>query len=139
MLQPKRVKFRKQHRGHRRGMAMAGNEVSFGEIGLQSTSAAWVDSRQIEAARRSITHHLRRGGKVWIRIFPDKPVTKKPAEVRMGSGKGPHDRWVAVVKPGRMLFEIAGVNEVVAREALRLASHKLPCSTRVVEKIKEAV
>ena len=111
MLQPRRIKFRKHHRGHRRGMANAGNEVSFGEIGLQATSAVWVDSRQIEAARRAITHHLRRGGKVWIRIFPDKPVTKKPAEVRMGSGKGPVDRYVAVVKPGRMLFEIAGVRE----------------------------
>jgi large subunit ribosomal protein L16 len=134
MLQPKRVKYRKHHRGHRRGMAMAGNEVSFGEIGLQATSACW-----IEAARRAIVHHLRRGGKVWIRIFPDKPVTKKPAEVRMGSGKGPVDRWVAVVKPGRMLFEIAGVREDVAREAMRLASHKLPCSTRVLERIVEGV
>jgi large subunit ribosomal protein L16 len=98
-----------------------------------------VDARQIEAARRAITHHLRRGGKVWIRIFPDKPVTKKPAEVRMGSGKGPVDRWVAVVKPGRMLFEIAGVRDDIAREALRLASHKLPCSTRVLERVHEAV
>ena len=139
MLQPKRVKFRKHHRGHRRGMANAGNEISFGEIGLQATSAAWIDSRQIEAARRAITHHLRRGGKVWIRIFPDKPVTKKPAEVRMGSGKGPVDRWVAVVRPGRMLFEISGVREDVAKEALRLASHKLPCSTRVLERIVEGV
>jgi large subunit ribosomal protein L16 len=137
MLQPKRVKYRKHHRGHRRGMANAGNEISFGEIALQATSAAWVDSRQIEAARRAITHHLRRGGKVWIRIFPDKPVTKKPAEVRMGSGKGPVDRWVAVVRPGRMLFEIAGVRADVAKEALRLAAHKLPCSTRVQEKIVE--
>src|SRR5262245_23643938 len=117
MLQPKRVKYRKHHRGHRRGMAMAGNEVSFGDIVLQAASAAWVDARQIEAARRAITHHLRRGGKVWIRIFPDKPVTKKPAEVRMGSGKGPVDRWVAVVRPGRMMFEIAGVEEKTAREA----------------------
>ena len=139
MLQPKRVKYRKHHRGHRRGQANSGNEVSFGDLGLQATSAAWVDSRQIEAARRAITHHLRRGGKVWIRIFPDKPVTKKPAEVRMGSGKGPVDRWVAVVRPGRMLFEIAGVREDVAKEAMRLASHKLPCQTRVVEKITEAV
>jgi large subunit ribosomal protein L16 len=120
-------------------MAMAGNEVTFGELGLQATSAVWIDSRQIEAARRAITHHLRRGGKVWIRIFPDKPVTKKPAEVRMGSGKGPVDRYVAVVKPGRMLFEIAGVREDVAREALRLASHKLPCSTRVLERVVEGV
>jgi large subunit ribosomal protein L16 len=139
MLQPRRIKFRKHHRGHRRGTANAGNEVSFGEIGLQATSAAWVDSRQIESARRAITHHLRRGGKVWIRIFPDKPVTKKPAEVRMGSGKGPVDRYVAVVKPGRMLFEIAGVREDIAREALRLASHKLPCSTRVLERVVEGV
>jgi large subunit ribosomal protein L16 len=134
MLQPKRVKFRKHHRGHRRGMANAGNAVSFGEIGLQATSAAWVDSRQIEAARRAITHHLKRGGKVWIRIFPDKPVTKKPAEVRMGSGKGPVDRWVAVVRPGRMLFEVAGVRTEVAKEAMRLAAHKLPVATRIVEK-----
>ena len=139
MLQPKRVKYRKHNRGHRRGMANAGNDVSFGDIGLQATTAAWIDSRQIEAARRAITHHLRRGGKVWIRIFPDKPVTKKPAEVRMGSGKGPVDRWVAVVRPGRMLFEIAGVREEVAKEALRLAAHKLPCSTRVLEKVHEGV
>src|SRR5918992_4409252 len=140
MLQPKRVKFRKQHRGHRRGMAMAGNEVSFGEIGLQATTAAWVDGRQIEAARRAITHHLRRGGKVWIRIFPDKPATKKPAEVRMGSGKGAPDHWVAVVKPGRILFEMAGVGHEEAVEAMRLASHKLPVQTRIVvrEGAKEA-
>ena len=139
MLQPKRVKYRKHHRGHRRGRAQSGNEVSFGELGLQATSAAWVDGRQIEAARRAITHHLRRGGKVWIRIFPDKPATKKPAEVRMGSGKGPVDRWVAVVKPGRMMFEIAGVDLEIAKEAMRRASHKLPCSTRVVERIHEVV
>jgi large subunit ribosomal protein L16 len=137
MLQPRRVKFRKQHRGHRRGIATSGNEVSFGEVGLQATTAAWIDSRQIEAARRTITHHLRRGGKVWIRIFPDKPVTKKPAEVRMGSGKGPVDHWVAVVKPGRMLFEIAGVDAEIAREAMKLASHKLPVSTRIIEKESE--
>src|ERR687894_507969 len=130
MLQPRRVKYRKHHRGHRRGMANAGNEVSFGDIGLQATTAAWVDSRQIEAARRAITHHLRRGAKVWIRIFPDKPVTKKPAEVRMGSGKGPLDRWVAVVKPGRILFEMAGVPEAEAAEAMRLASHKLPVDVK---------
>jgi large subunit ribosomal protein L16 len=139
MLQPRRVKWRKHHRGHRRGQANAGNQVSFGEIGLQSTSAAWVDSRQIEAARRAITHHMRRGGKVWIRIFPDKPVTKKPAEVRMGSGKGPVDHWVAVVKPGRMMFEIAGLQMDVMKEALRLASHKLPVSTRMVERDHEAI
>jgi large subunit ribosomal protein L16 len=132
MLQPKRTKFRKQHRGHRRGQANSGNQVSFGEIGLQALAAAWIDSRQIEAARRAITHELKRGGKVWIRIFPDKPVTSKPAETRMGSGKGAPDHWVAVVKPGRMLFEVAGVKEDLAREALRLAAHKLPIATRTV-------
>src|SRR6476620_11019353 len=130
MLQPKRVKFRKHHRGHRRGQANSGNEVSFGDIGLQATSAQWVDSRQIEAARRAITHHLRRGGKVWIRIFPDKPVTKKPAEVRMGSGKGAPDHWIAVVKPGRILFEMSGVPVEEAQEAMRLAGHKLPVDVR---------
>ena len=139
MLQPKRVKYRKQHRGHRRGEAHAGTEISFGEFGLQSLSTAWIDSRQIEAARRAITHHMRRGGKVWIRIFPDKPVTAKPAETRMGSGKGAPDHWVAVVKPGRMLFEIAGVREELAREALRLASHKLPIETRFVMREHEPV
>jgi large subunit ribosomal protein L16 len=139
MLMPRRTKHRKVFRGRMQGKAIKGSHVVFGEYGLQSLDPAWIDSRQIEAARRAITHHLRRGGKVWIRIFPDKPVTKKPAEVRMGSGKGPVDRWVAVVKPGRMLFEIAGVREDVAREALRLASHKLPCQTRVLEKIVEGV
>jgi large subunit ribosomal protein L16 len=139
MLQPKRTKFRKQHRGHRRGVAGSGNEVSFGEFGLQAQAAAWIDSRQIEAARRAITHELKRGGKVWIRIFPDKPVTAKPAETRMGSGKGAPDHWVAVVKPGRMLFEIGGVKEELAREALRLASHKLPIDTRVVVREHEGV
>jgi large subunit ribosomal protein L16 len=137
MLQPRRVKFRKHHRGHRRGMAMAGNEITFGEVGIQATSAAWVDSRQIEAARRAITHHLRRGGKVWIRIFPDKPVTKKPAEVRMGKGKGAADHWVAVVKPGRILFEMAGVAHDDAVEAMRLASHKLPTSVKFL--VREGV
>ena len=139
MLQPKRVKFRKVHRGRLKGVATRGNRVAFGDYGLQSMDYCWLTARQIEAARRAITHHLRRGGKVWIRIFPDKPVTKKPAEVRMGSGKGPVDRWVAVVKPGRMLFEIAGVREDVAKEALRLASHKLPCSTQMVERVHEVV
>src|SRR6476646_7008553 len=132
MLQPKRQKFRKQHRGHRRGKANSGNEVSFGEFGLQAIGAAWIDSRQIEAARRAITHELKRGGKVWIRIFPDKPVTSKPAETRMGSGKGAPDHFVAVVKPGRMLFEVAGVKEDLARAALRLAAHKLSVETRMV-------
>jgi large subunit ribosomal protein L16 len=132
MLQPKRVKHRKVHRGHRRGKASAGNSLTFGEFGLQALGHTWMTARQIEAARRAITHHIRRGGKVWICVFPDKSVTKKPAETRMGSGKGAPDHWVAVVRPGRMLFEIAGVPEDVAREAMRLASHKLPISTRVV-------
>ena len=132
MLQPKRVTWRKAHRGRRRGMANAGNQVTFGEFGLQATSNAWVTARQIEAARRAITHEMRRGGKVWIRLFPDKPVSKKPAETRMGKGKGPPEFWVAVVRRGRMMFEVAGVAEELAREALRLAAHKLPVSTRVV-------
>ena len=139
MLQPKRQKFRKQHRGHRRGKANSGNEVSFGEFGLQALGAAWIDSRQIEAARRAITHELKRGGKVWIRIFPDKPVTSKPAETRMGSGKGAPDHFVAVVKPGRMLFEVAGVKEDLARAALRLAAHKLSVETRTVVREHEGI
>ncbi len=139
MLQPKRVKHRKTHRGRMRGEASAGNQVSFGEFGLQAVGHAWVDSRQIEAARRAITHYVRRGGKVWIRIFPDKPVTAKPAETRMGSGKGNPERWVAVVKPGRMLFELAGVRTEVAQEAMRLASHKLPIETRFVVREHEGV
>lgn len=138
MLQPKRVKWRKAHRGRRRGQANAGNQVTFGEFGLQSISNAWVEARQIEAARRAITHSVRRGGKVWIRIFPDKPVTKKPAETRMGKGKGPPEFWVAVVRRGRMLFEIAGVREDLAREAMRLAAHKLPVKTRFVVRETEA-
>ena len=132
MLQPKRVKWRKTHRGKRRGQANSGNQVSFGEFGLQATSNAWVTARQIEAARRAITHSMRRGGKVWIRVFPDKPVTKKPAETRMGKGKGAPEFWVAVVRRGRLLFEVAGVREELAREALRLASHKLPITTRFI-------
>ncbi len=132
MLQPKRVKWRRSHRGRRRGQANAGNQITFGEFGLQATTNAWVTARQIEAARRAITHSMKRGGKVWIRVFPDKPVSKKPAETRMGSGKGPPEFWVAVVRRGRMLFEIAGVREDLAREALRLAAHKLPIETRFV-------
>lgn len=132
MLLPKRVRHRKVHRGSRKGVALSGNTVAFGEFGLQALEAAWITSRQIEAARRAITHHMRRGGKVWIRIFPDKPVSAKPAETRMGSGKGPLDHWVAVVRPGRMLFEVAGVTEELAREAMRLASHKLPIATQIV-------
>jgi large subunit ribosomal protein L16 len=139
MLQPKRTKYRKQQRGHRRGQANAGTQVSFGEFGLQALGAAWIDSRQIEAARRAITHHIKRGGKVWIRIFPDKPVTAKPAETRMGKGKGAPDHWVAVVKPGRMIFELAGVREDIAREALRLAGHKLAVETRIVAREHEGV
>ena len=117
-----------------RGTATSGNVVSFGEFGLQAQAPAWIDSRQIEACRRAITHEMRRGGKVWIRIFPDKPVTAKPAETRMGSGKGNPEKWVAVIKPNRILFEVAGVPEPVAREALRLAAHKLPIATKVVER-----
>lgn len=134
MLQPKRVKFRKSQRGRRRGKAQSGNKVDFGEFGLQALEAAWITSRQIEAARRAIVHHLKRGGQVWIRIFPDKPVTARPPETRMGKGKGAVDHWVAVVKPGRVLFEIAGVREDMAREAMRLASHKLPIPTRLITK-----
>jgi large subunit ribosomal protein L16 len=134
MLQPKRVKWRKVHRGRRRGQANVGNQVTFGEFGLQSLSNAWVTARQIEAARRAITHNMRRGGKVWIRVFPDKPVSKKPAETRMGKGKGPPEFWVAVVRRGRMLFEVAGVDEGLARESLRLASHKLPVETRFIQR-----
>ncbi len=134
MLQPRRVKHRKHHRGRMKGKATSGNVVSFGEYGLQAQAPAWIDSRQIEAARRALTHEMRRGGKVWIRIFPDKPVTAKPAETRMGSGKGNPEKWVAVVRPNRVLFEIAGVPEEVAREALRLAAHKLPIPTKVVQR-----
>jgi large subunit ribosomal protein L16 len=132
MLTPKRVKFRKAQRGRRRGVASRGNEVQFGEFGLQALTAGWVSNRQIEAARVAMTREAKRGGRVWIRIFPDKPITKKPAETRMGSGKGSPEGWVAVVQPGRVLFEMAGVDSVVAREALRLAGHKLPVKTRIL-------
>ena len=132
MLQPKRVKFRKVQKGRRRGAAHSGNTVTFGDYGLKTLEAAWVTARQIEAARRAITRHVHRGGNIWVCIFPDKPVTKKAAETRMGSGKGAPDHWAAVVKPGRILFEIAGVDEAVAKEAMRLAAHKLPISTRFV-------
>jgi large subunit ribosomal protein L16 len=134
MQQPKRVKYRKAHRGRRRGKATSGNTLDFGDFGLQALQSAWVTAAQIEAARRAITRHIRRGGKVWIRVFPDKPVTKKPAETRMGSGKGLPDHWVAVVRTGRMMFEMAGVGENVAKEAIRLAAHKLPLKTRFVQK-----
>ncbi len=132
MLQPKRVKFRKSHKGHRRGKANSGNTISFGDFGLQAMEPAWLTARQIEAARRAITRSIRRGGNVWIRVFPDKPVTKKAAETRMGSGKGAPDHWVAIVRPGRMLFEMTGVDEAAAKEAMRLASHKLPIDTKFV-------
>ncbi len=134
MLQPKRVKYRKAQKGRRRGKAQAGNTVVFGDYGLQAAECAWLTSRQIEAARRAMTRYVRRGGKIWIRIFPDKPVTAKPAETRMGSGKGSLDHWVAVVKPGRILFEMGGVGEEVAKGAMRLASYKLPISTEFVAK-----
>jgi len=137
MQQPKRVKYRKTQRGRRSGYAHAGNIVDFGDYGLQALESAWVTSAQIEAARRAITRYVRRGGKIWIRVFPDKPVTKKPAETRMGSGKGAPDHWVAVVKPGKILFEMAGVGENIAKEAIRLASHKLPIKTRFV--VRESV
>jgi large subunit ribosomal protein L16 len=132
MLMPKRVKYRKQMRGRMKGKASRGIEVSFGEYGLQALEPAWITSRQIEAARRAIVRHVRRRGKYWIRIFPDKPVTAKPAETRMGKGKGTVDHWVAVVKPGRILFELAGVTEEQAREAMRLASSKLPIRCQFV-------
>ena len=132
MFQPKRIKYRKMHRGRRTGSAQTGNQVTFGDYGLKATSTAWITSRQIEAARRAITRHFRRGGRVWIRVFPDKPITSKPAETRMGSGKGNVDFWVAVVKPGRVMFEVAGIREDMAKEALRLASQKLSVSTAVV-------
>ncbi|MCL4459399.1 MAG: 50S ribosomal protein L16 [Chloroflexi bacterium] len=134
MLQPKRIKYRKAQRGRMKGRASRGTTVAFGDFGLQALEASWIDSRQIEAARRAITHHIKRDGKVWIRIFPDKPVTAKPAETRMGSGKGALDHWVAVVKPGRILFEVSGVKEEAAREAMRLAAHKLPIKTMFVTK-----
>ena len=134
MLQPKRVKFRKMQKGRRRGISTRGNTLAFGEFGLQAVESAWVNSRQIEAARRAITHHIRRGGNVWIRVFPDKPITKKPAETRMGGGKGAPDHWVAVVKRGRIMFEVGGLNEDTAKEAMRLASFKLPLRTKIVMK-----
>ncbi len=134
MLSPRRTKFRKQQRGRMKGMASRGNELNFGEFGLQAQEPTWITSRQIEASRRAMTRYIRRGGKIWIRIFPDKPVTMRPAETRMGSGKGAPEFWVAVVKPGRILFEIAGVPEATAREAMRLAQYKLPIKTKFVSR-----
>ncbi|HAV10686.1 MAG TPA: 50S ribosomal protein L16 [Dehalococcoidia bacterium] len=134
MLQPKRVKYRKLHRGRRKGEAHSGNTVAFGDYGMQALENAWISDRQIEATRRVIVRYLRRGGKMWIRVFPDKSVTKKPAETRMGSGKGSPDHWVAVVKQGKMLFEIAGIKEDMAKEAVKLAAYKLPIRARFVVK-----
>jgi large subunit ribosomal protein L16 len=132
MLSPKKVKYRKQQRGKMAGAANRGNTLSFGTYGLMAMECGWVSSKQIEAARIAMTRHIKRGGKIWIRIFPDKPITKKPLEVRMGKGKGPTEAWVAVVKPGRILYEMDGVNESLAREALRLAGHKLSVKTKIV-------
>lgn len=138
MLAPKRVKYRRMHRGHRRGKASGGTRLNFGEFGLQALESCWMTANQIEAARIAMTRKIRRGGKIWIRVFPDKSYTKKPAETRMGSGKGAPDGWVAVVKPGRMLFEMQGVSEELAKEAMRLAAHKLPIETRFVTRASEA-
>ena len=139
MLSPKRTKFRKQHRGRMRGKASKGNTIIFGEYALQATQPTWLTSRQIEATRRTITRHVKRGGKLWIRIFPDKPVTARPAETRMGSGKGAPEYWVAVVKPGHIIFEIAGVPQNIAKEAMRLASYKLPIKTKFIIKEQEMI
>ena len=132
MLMPKRVKYRRVHRGRMKGNATRGNKLTYGEYGLQALEPAWITSNQIEAARRAMTRYVKRGGNIWIKIFPDKPVTEKPAETRMGSGKGSPEYWVAVVKPGRVLFEMGGVSEEIAREAMRLAAHKLPIKTKFV-------
>ena len=134
MLMPKRVKYRKQQRGRRTGKAYRGSDISFGEFGLKALDCAWINSRQIEAARVALTRRIKRGGKVWIRIFPDKPITQKPAETRMGKGKGAPEYWVAVVKPGRVLFEVEGVEPVLARQALELAGDKLPLKTKFVKR-----
>lgn len=137
MLMPKRVKRRKQFRGRMNGKATRGNKITYGEFGIQACEPTWITSNQIEAARIAMTRYIKRGGQVWIKIFPDKPVTKKPAETRMGSGKGALEYWVAVVKPGRVMFEIAGVSEEVAREALRLAIHKLPIKCKIVSRAEQ--
>ncbi|HLI06085.1 MAG TPA: 50S ribosomal protein L16 [Ktedonobacteraceae bacterium] len=134
MLAPSRTKYRKQHRGRMKGEAHRGSTLAFGEYGLQALEPVWLEARQIEAARIALTRFMKRGGKVWIRVFPDKPITAKPAETRMGSGKGAVDHWVAVVKPGRIIFEIGGVSEEVAKEAVRLAGHKLPVATRFIKR-----
>jgi large subunit ribosomal protein L16 len=139
MLMPKKVKFRKMQKGRMNGKAYSGSLVSFGEFGLKALEPGWVSSQQIEAARIAITRHAKRGCKVWIRVFPDKPITKKPAETRMGKGKGAPEYWVAVVKPGRILYEMSGVTEAVAKEAMRLASHKLPVETKFVKRDEEVL
>lgn len=139
MLSPRRTKFRKQQRGRMRGLAQSGNSLNFGDFGLQATEPCWITARQIEAARRAMTRYIRRGGKIWIRIFPDKPVTMRPAETRMGSGKGSPEFWVAVVKPGRIMFELDGVSEEIAREAMRLAAQKLPIKTKFVTRNEEYI
>ena len=139
MLMPKKVKYRKQQRGKRAGKAWAGSDVSFGDFGLKATEVAWVTDRQIEAARIAISRHVKREGRMWIRIFPDKPITKKPQETRMGKGKGAPEQWVAVVKPGRVLYEMEGVTEAMAREAFRLAAHKLPVKTKFVRRFEMEV
>ncbi len=134
MLMPKRTKHRKMHRGHRRGKAYRGSSIAFGDFALQAVEGGWVDNRQIEAARRAVTHHIRRGGQMWIRIFPDKGLSKKPVEVRMGGGKGPPEQWVAIIKPGRILFELAGVPADIAEEAMLRAAHKLSVKTRFISR-----
>lgn len=134
MLSPKKVKYRKQQKGRMRGVAFRGGRLNFGEFGLQATDCGYISSKQIEAARIAMTRHVKRGGKIWIRIFPDKPITKKPAEVRMGKGKGSPEGWVAVIRPGRVLYEMSGISKEMAQEALRLAAHKLPIKTRFVER-----
>ncbi|PSO54827.1 MAG: 50S ribosomal protein L16 [Cyanobacteria bacterium QS_7_48_42] len=139
MLSPKRTKFRKQHRGRLKGVATRGTQVNFGDFALQATEPCWMTSRQIEAARRAMNRYIRRGGKIWIRVFPDKPVTMRPAETRMGAGKGNPEYWVAVVKPGRILFEIGGIPQETAREAMRLAAQKLPIKTKFVSREEEPV
>ena len=136
MLMPKRVKYRRQHRGRMKGEAQKGNQLAYGEYGLQALEATWMTANQIEAARRAMTRYIKRGGQIWIKVFPDKPVSKKPAEVRMGSGKGAPEYWVAVVKPGRVLFEMSGVSEETAREAMRLAAQKLPIKTKFIQRLE---
>ena len=136
MLMPKRVKYRRQHRGRMKGNANRGNQLAYGEYGLQALEACWMTANQIEAARRAMTRYIKRGGNIWIKVFPDKPVSKKPAEVRMGSGKGAPEYWVAVIKPGKILFEMSGVSEEVAREAMRLAAQKLPVKTKFIQRLE---